>query len=248
MQRFDGYTVLVTGASSGIGLATVRRLASEGARVICSARTKEKLDQVVAQLPGEEHLAIAFDAANEEQVLSAGSILRNANCQLHGAVMCAGQHSLRPLQLSKASTFEDSFESNVLSALLCTKMVARLAAKEGASIVWLSSAAAFIGNPGEAAYAASKGALIAACRSIATELASKRIRVNTVAPGVVDTPMSEQWISQMDAGQREAIRSRHLLGFGSADDVAAAIAFLISNDARWITGSCLTIDGGLTCH
>jgi NAD(P)-dependent dehydrogenase (short-subunit alcohol dehydrogenase family) len=248
VRRFDGKTILVTGASSGIGLATAQRLASEGARVICSARSKEKLNEAVAQLPGDGHLALAFDAANEEEVLATGATLKSANCVLHGAVMCAGRHSLRPLQLSRASNFEELFAANVLSALLCTRMTVRLAAKEGASIVWLSSAAALIGNAGESAYGAAKGALVAACRGLAAELASRRIRVNAVAPGVVATPMSEQWLNQMPLEQREAIESRHLLGFGAASDVAAAIAFLVSDDARWMTGSCLIVDGGLTCH
>ena len=248
MRRFEERTILVTGATSGIGLATTRRLADEGAAVICCARRKALLDQIVAELPGEGHLSIAFDARCEEEVAAAGSTLKSLNRTLHGAVMCAGQHSLRPLQVSKASHIEEMLAGNVLSTLLSTKMTIRMAAKEGASIVWLSSAAALIGNAGEAAYAASKGALIAACRSMATELASRRIRVNAIAPGVVETPMSEQWLSQMPLEQREVIRARHLLGFGSPEDVAAAIAFLVSDDSRWITGTCLMVDGGLTCH
>ena len=134
------------------------------------------------------------------------------------------------------------------SALLCTKMAAKLSSREGASIVYVSSAAAMIGNFGEAVYAASKGALLSACRSVAVELASKRIRVNVVAPGVVQTPMSDRWLSHLTPEELETVRSRHLLGFGRAEDVAAAIAFLASDDARWVTGTCLTIDGGLTCH
>jgi len=248
VRLFEGKTVLITGATSGIGLATARRLAEGGAAIVCSARSRERLDRVVAELPGEGHLSLAFDAGREEEVINVGNTLKTAGRVLHGAVMCAGQHSLRPLQLSKATHFESSFAANVLSAFLCTKMTAKLAAKDGASIVWLSSAAALVGSAGEAAYAASKGALIAACRSIATELAPKGIRVNAVAPGVVETPMAESWLSRMSSEQREAIRARHLLGFGSAEDVASAIAFLISHESRWITGSCLTVDGGLTCH
>lgn len=248
MRRFEGRTVLVTGATSGIGLATARRLAEEGASVVCAARGKERLDQVVCSLPGDGHLGVAFDAAREEEVLAAGNMLTSGNRVLHGAVMCAGQHFLRPLKLSKGRHFEELIARNTLSALLCTNMVVRLAAKEGASIVWLSSAAALLGSPCEAAYSASKGALLSACRSIATELAAKRIRVNAVAPGVVETPMSANWLNQLPAEQKEMIRARHLFGFGSAEDVAAAIAFLVSDDARWITGTCLITDGGLTCH
>jgi NAD(P)-dependent dehydrogenase (short-subunit alcohol dehydrogenase family) len=248
VRRFEGKTVLVVGASSGIGLAVARRFAEEGASVICVARTKERLDRVVADLPGTGHLVLPFDAANEAEVDTATTQLKSEKRALHAAILCAGQHSLRPLQLLKASHIDESLAANVRSALLCTRMAAKLSPREGTSIVYLASAAAMIGNIGEAVYAASKGALLSACRSVAVELASKRIRVNVVAPGVVETPMSDRWLSQLAPEQREAVRSRHLLGFGRAEDVAAAIAFLASDDARWITGTCLTIDGGLTCH
>jgi NAD(P)-dependent dehydrogenase (short-subunit alcohol dehydrogenase family) len=248
VQRFEGRCYLVTGATSGIGLATAKGLAGEGAAVICAARSKEHLDAVISELPGTGHISLAFNAAAEEQVVFAASTLKNANRILNGAVFAAGQHALRPLQMTKATNITDLFEANVLSAFLCTKTMIRLAAKEGASVVWLSSAAALISNAGESAYAASKGALIAACRSLAAELAPRGIRVNTVVPGVVNTPMSESWLIQMTEAQREAIKARHLLGFGSPQDVAASILFLLSDEARWITGTSLVVDGGLTCH
>jgi NAD(P)-dependent dehydrogenase (short-subunit alcohol dehydrogenase family) len=249
VRRFDGKTVLVVGGSSGIGLATARRFAKEGAVVICGARTKERLDEAVASLPGVGHLALPFDAANEAEVDRAAAQLKSEKRVVHAAALCAGRHWLRPLQLLKAVHIDELLAANVRSALLCTKIAARLAPREeGASIVYVASAAAMIGSTGEAVYAASKGALLSACRSLAAELASRRIRVNVVAPGVVETPMSERWLSQLAPEQREAVRSRHLLGFGSVNDVAGAIVFLASDDARWITGTCLAADGGLTCH
>lgn len=248
MRRFEGKTILVVGASSGIGLASARRFAEEGGALICTARSKERLDQVVAELPGDGHLALPFDAANESEVNDATNRLKAEKRAVHAAILCAGQHSLRPLQLLKAANIDELLGANVRSALLCTRMAAKLAPPDGASIVYLSSAAAAIGNVGESVYAAGKGALISACRSVAAELASKRIRVNVVAPGVVETPMSDRWLSLLTPEQLEAVRARHLFGFGRPEDVAAAIAFLASDDARWITGTCLAIDGGLTCH
>jgi NAD(P)-dependent dehydrogenase (short-subunit alcohol dehydrogenase family) len=248
VRRFEGKTFWVTGATSGIGLETARRLAKEGAAVVCSGRRKDVLDQVVSELPGDGHVALAFDVALEEEVNAAGNMLKTANRVIHGAVFCAGRHFLRPLQMTQKAHIDDLLSGNLISALLCTKFAAKCASDEGASFVWLSSASALIGNPGEAIYAASKGALIAACRSVAAELATKRIRVNAVAPGVVKTPMSEKWLNQMTSEQKAAIEAKHLLGFGTSQDVAAAIVFLLSEDARWITGTCLTIDGGLTCH
>jgi len=246
--RFEGKSVLVTGASSGIGLAAAHRFAQEGAAVICIARSKERLEQAVRTLPGTGHLALPMDASREDDVEGASSRLKAGNWIIHAAALCAGQHSLRPLQLLKAAHIDESLAANLRSALLCTKLAAKLAPREGAAIVWVSSAAALVGSAGEAAYAASKGALLSACRSLAAELASRRIRINVVAPGLVETPMSERWLGQMAPEQKQAILSRHLLGFGQPEDVAAGIAFLASEEARWITGVCLTIDGGLTCH
>jgi len=217
VRRFEGRTVLITGATSGIGLAVARRFAEEGATVVCNARSEERLQQVVSELPGSGHLALAFDAVDEAQVDRAAAKLNSAKTPLHAAVLCAGHHALRPLQLLKAQHIDTLLSANVRATLLCTRMAMKNASKDGASIVWLSSAAAMIGNAGETAYAASKGALIAACRSLAVELAPRRIRINAVAPGVVETPMSAQWLNQLTPDQKEAIRSRHLLGFGSPE-------------------------------
>jgi NAD(P)-dependent dehydrogenase (short-subunit alcohol dehydrogenase family) len=248
VRRFEGKTILVVGASSGIGLASARRFAEEGGTLVCAARTMERLEKALAALPGKRHMALPFDAANDAEIDDVVAQLKSEKRAIDAAVLCAGQHSIRPLQLVKASHIDESLAANVRSALLCTKMAAKLAPPEGASIVYLASAAALIGNIGEAVYAAGKGALISACRSLAVELAPKRIRINVVAPGVVRTPMSDRWLNQLSPEQREAAGARHLLGFGRAEDVAAGIAFLASDDARWITGTCLAIDGGLTCH
>jgi NAD(P)-dependent dehydrogenase (short-subunit alcohol dehydrogenase family) len=97
-------------------------------------------------------------------------------------------------------------------------------------------------------YAAAKGALISACRSAAVEFAPRRIRVNVVAPGVVETPMSQAWLQNLTSEQLAAVKQRHLLGFGEPVDVATAIAFLLSEQARWITGTTLVTDGGFSCH
>jgi NAD(P)-dependent dehydrogenase (short-subunit alcohol dehydrogenase family) len=224
------------------------RLAEEGAAVTCVARSADKLADVTARLIGSGHQALAFDVADEAAIEEAFQQLKAEGKSYHAAVFAAGTHFLRPLQMLKAAHIDAMLAVNVRGVLLSSKMAVRLAAKEGASIVWISSVAAVSGNAGEAAYAASKGALLAACRSLATELAPRKIRVNTLLPGVVETPMSAQWLNQLTPEQREGVRARHLLGFGHPEFVAAAAAFLASEEAGWITGSSLTIDGGLTCH
>jgi NAD(P)-dependent dehydrogenase (short-subunit alcohol dehydrogenase family) len=249
VQRFEAVNALVTGASSGIGFAAAQRLASEGACVLAVARDEAKLQAAIAQWPHpERHVALAFDASDEAAVEKGFARIREFQMPVSVAVCAAGMHMMRPLNLMKRGHFDQVLAANVQSALLCSKAVAKQIPANGGSIVWLASAAGLVGNFGESAYAAAKGALIAACRSVATELAPKRVRVNCVAPAVVKTPMSEAWLKQLTPDQSAGVEKRHLLGLGEPDDVAGAIAFLASPDARWITGTCVAVDGGFTCH
>jgi NAD(P)-dependent dehydrogenase (short-subunit alcohol dehydrogenase family) len=249
MLRFEGRSALVTGASSGIGLATARRLAEEGARVICVARNAERLQAAIASLEHpEKHLALPLDVTDEKGLEAATATIKAEHAPLHIGAFCAGLHSMRPIQSVNSMRIDELMNANFKSALLCTKLFARCAAPDGASIVWLSSVAALVGNPMESVYAGAKGALLSACQSVAAELAPKKIRVNVLAPGVVETPMSASWMKYLSAEQINKIRDRHLLGFGRPEDVAGVIAFLASADAQWITGSCITVDGGFACH
>lgn len=250
MSRFDGQVVIVTGASSGIGAATARRLASEGARVVLVARDAERLAAVRASLGGEGHVARTCDVTDETAVAALYGELRNEVGAVNALVHCAGGHWLRPLQLTMTAHLEEMLRSHVVSSIAVTRTLfsARLMSKEGGSVVWLSSAAALQGGAGTVAYAAAKGAIISASRALAVEVARRKVRVNVVAPGVVKTPQSDAWMNGLPAEQVEAIERDHLLGFGSADDVAGVIAFLVSADARWITGTTIVADGGLTAH
>jgi NAD(P)-dependent dehydrogenase (short-subunit alcohol dehydrogenase family) len=249
VPRFDDTNILITGASSGIGFATAHRLANEGARIIGISRNLEKLNKAVALWKdSERHIALSVDLQDPTALDGLPARIAAIGSPLHAAVFSAGTHSLRPLQMLNTSNIDELLNSNIRSTLLCTKAFLKSAARTGASVVWVSSAAALIGNFGESAYAAAKGGVIAACRSLATELAARSIRINVVAPGVVDTAMSQAWLSHLTPEQIDSVRKRHLLGFGKPEDVAGAITFLLSSDARWITGTCLTIDGGLTCH
>jgi NAD(P)-dependent dehydrogenase (short-subunit alcohol dehydrogenase family) len=246
---FEHQTILVTGASSGIGFATAARLASEGARILAVARETAKLQQAIAQWdePGR-HVSLTLDVRNENEVEAATITIRQLYKPIHGAVLCVGKHLLRPVQALNTECINDLLASNLTSTLLCSKLFLRCAGPEGGSLVWLSSVAALTGSPAESLYAATKGALISACRSVAAEFAPRKIRVNVVAPGVVETAMSGAWMQHLTPEQLSAVKQRHLLGLGRPEDVAAAIAFLLSSQARWITGTTLVADGGFSCR
>ena len=133
-----------------------------------------------------------------------------------------------------------------LSEYLTTAFIKK-ANKEGASVVLISSTAAIRGTAGTSVYSASKGAVLAATRSLAVELSARNVRVNSLVPGVVDTPMSENFLSSLKSDQKEEIVQAHLLGVGQPEDIANSAVFLLSAKSKWITGTGLVVDGGLSC-
>jgi len=242
--------ILITGAGSGIGRALALRLASGGTRVILLGRRLEPIQETVSLLPGTGHLAFAVDVTQGPAVAECFNGLRSEKILLDGLAHCAGIHWLRPLQVSTAEGFQEMLESHLTSTFLMLKesVAHRLFAPAGASIVLMSSAAALQGGPGSFAYACAKGGMLSAARVAAVELAIRKIRVNAILPGVVDTPQSRAFLEKLPAEAQEAIRREHPLGLGTPEDVAAAAEFLLSPCARWITGTTLVVDGGLTAR
>jgi NAD(P)-dependent dehydrogenase (short-subunit alcohol dehydrogenase family) len=244
--RFDQRTILVTGASSGIGLATAQRLRAEGARVVAVARTETKLRAALGADDATLRVLTA-DTADEAQVRGLAETLRTGGTVLHGVVHCAGVHALRPLKLLGADDLQRMQSSHVASSvLLCRFLTGTRVLGEGGSVVLLASAAALRGASGTIAYAAAKAGVIAAARCLAIELAGRKIRVNSLSPGVVRTPQSEAFLAALPPDQRAVIEREHPLGLGLPEDVAALAIFLLTDDARWMTGANLVIDGGLT--
>jgi NAD(P)-dependent dehydrogenase (short-subunit alcohol dehydrogenase family) len=169
---------------------------------------------------------------------------------LDGLFHAAGRETTQRATAQKPDAIDEVLRTNVTGTLMIARGFARrgVYAEKRSSLVLMSSVAAQLGTPGKSAYGASKAAVDGATRALACELAPKGIRVNAIAAGAVRTPMLEGILAGLLPEAQEAFERRHLLGFGQPEDIASAAAFLLSDAARWITGSVLTVDGGFTCH
>jgi NAD(P)-dependent dehydrogenase (short-subunit alcohol dehydrogenase family) len=240
-----GRTVLITGASSGIGEATALYLARLGARIIATGRNAERLQAVLDRLEGEGHVGTVFDLSETSRITPWLKELCAAEGVLHGLVHSAGIQATKPIQLADAGFVDDVLRTNLGSALMLAQAFRlKPCHARPASLVFVSSSAALRSAPGNSIYAASKGGIIAATKSLGVELIRDGIRVNCVAPAMVDTPMSGEFRRILSEEAFKRVVDLHPLGLGQPDDVAAAIAFLLADTARWITGSVLTVDGG----
>ena len=242
MHDFENRTILVTGASGGIGGAVVRRLAARGARVVASGRSAEALAELAAEVDVE---VLALDLDSEESIEKAVAPL---GCW--GVVNCAGfgGEIATPMDTDIA-VFDQAIQVNTRAALLITKHASKsmIEAGNGGSIVNVSSQAALVALPGHISYAASKAALDSITRVSALELGKYGIRVNSVNPTVVMTPMSASYWGQPEI--KEPFLSAMPLGrWATEDEIAGPIVFLLSDDASMISGVTLPIDGGYTAQ
>lgn len=245
-----GHRVMVTGASSGLGRATAIQLSQLGAELVLVARNQGRLEDTLSQLTGHGHHIIVRDLGVDTDIIPTWmKHVTQTTGALHGLVHSAGIVSLVPLRVLSEERVNDVLRINLTAGLMLIKgFRQRNVVAAPASVVFLGSITGLIGQPGLAAYSASKGALFAATRSLALELASEGIRVNALAPGIVKTEMAEQSANELPPESFASLEAGHPLGLGEPIDVANAASFLLSPAARWITGSTLVIDGGYTCQ
>jgi NAD(P)-dependent dehydrogenase (short-subunit alcohol dehydrogenase family) len=243
-HSLDGRTALVTGASRGIGAATAKALDRAGARVALSARDRDALERLAADLPHDPVVLVAdlADAAAPAALAAAAlAALGHVDVLVNNAATAA---RLPTVELD-AELIDTMYSVNVRAPLLLiTALLPSMIERRSGSIVNLSSVSGVVGTPNRAAYAATKGAIDAATRSLAMELGPQGIRVNSVAPGVVDTALWAK--NKAIPGVIERIESQTpLRRWAQPEDIADVIVFLAADAARFITGETICADGGM---
>lgn len=242
-----GKRILVTGASSGLGRAIAVSCARMGAEVVITGRDALRLAATLNELQGISplsHLAIRADLTEAGE---RDALVSTLGAPLQGVVHSAGISRLCPARMVNESHLREVHSTNVEAPLLLTQaLLKRNLVAVGGSILFIASIAAHIGVAGVGAYSASKAALIAFSRCLAMEVVKRQIRVNCLSPALVETPLLEA-TAQM-VGSLEAERSNYPLGFGKPEDIANAAIFMLSGASRWITGTSLVMDGGLTIN
>ena len=248
MGKLQGKVAVVTGASKGIGAGIAKSLAAEGAAVVVNyASSREGADRVVSEITskGGKAIAVQGDVAKASDVQRLFAESKKTFGQLDILVNNAGVYQFAPLEEISEEHFQRQFQTNVLGLLLVTQEAAKHFGPEGGSVINIGSTATTMLLPATAVYTATKGAVDAVTGVLAKELAPKKIRVNSINPGMVVTEgtQSAGFIgSDMEAW---AVTQTPLGRLGQPDDIASIAVFLASDDARWLTGETLVASGGM---
>jgi NAD(P)-dependent dehydrogenase (short-subunit alcohol dehydrogenase family) len=246
VSRFDGKIVLVTGGNSGLGAATARAFAREGAEVIVSGRNRQTLDEAVASI-GAKGVGMAADVGKLADIERLMAAIKARSGRLDVLFANAGITRFGPIGSVTEADWDAVMDANLKGLYFTVQQALPLMGK-GGSIVLNASVASSVGAPDSSVYSASKAAVRSLGRSLGAELVGRGIRVNVVSPGPIDTPIfAAMGMKPPDIAQlKEAwAASNPMKRFGEPDEVARAVLFLASADASYITGANLTVDGGL---
>lgn len=244
----EGKNIVVTGASSGIGRQCAIDCSRMGAKVVLIARNVERLQETLYAMEGEGHMIVPYDLTDLDDLSTLTASVVERMGRMDGMVHCAGISTVLPLKLLDVSTMEHFFRTNVYSAVQLTRSFCGVknVNKQGASIIFISSIMACVGENAKSIYSLTKGALVSGVRSLAVEYAKKNIRFNSISPGAIETNINAEQSYMKDPDKRKSFEAKHLLGLGHTSDISYACIYLLSDASRWVTGQNLIVDGGYT--
>ena len=244
MIDLSGKTILITGASSGIGRETAKLCDSLGAHTILTGRNETNLNSLQESLSNPNKIILA-DLCDSEHIKS----LVESTEKLDGIVHCAGKIFPFPIKFIRHKQLEDVFKTNLFSSIeLTSQLFALKKIKDQASIVFISSISVKHPYLGGALYSSSKAAIESFSKTVALEYAKLKIRSNCIAPALVETEILETTKNAYSEEEWNSIISQYPLGIGKTDDVANLIVFLLSEKSKWMTGNTISIDGGLVLN
>lgn len=241
--NFAGKRILINGASSGMGAASAKLLSELGAKVVLIARREERLKEVMASLEGEGHAYYVYDLSNVEGIETLMKQIISEQGSMDGFVHSAGMGVARPLKMSNYKFMLEVMNVNYFSFVEQIRcLMKRGASNPGFSIVGISSSAAVKGGKAHTAYASSKSAMDTTVKVLAKELGVHGVRINSILPGYIDTELGRRSV-ESDPTRLDGVLRVQVLGLGYAEDVADAVAFLLSDMARIISGETMYVDG-----
>ncbi|WP_338872598.1 SDR family oxidoreductase [Spirosoma sp. SC4-14] len=249
MNRLQNKVTIITGGSSGIGLATAKEFIAQGATVLITGRSQKSLDQITAEL-GERALGIVWDASIPGNANHLSEFVQANFSTIDILFINAGVAKFAPFEAMTETIYDESMNTNVKAAYFTIQTLVPFF-KNGGSIILNTSINAHVGAPGASVYAATKGALLTMAKNLSTELIGRQIRVNAISPGPIDTSLhsaaklgiSDQQLTQMNQGIVEAIP---LGRFGRPEEIAKVVLFFASDDSSFVVGAELIVDGGMS--
>lgn len=244
--RLDGKNIVITGASSGIGRQCAIECSRKGANVIMIARNETKLQETLIEMEKLKHTVLPLDMSKIDEIKDGLIPVISDYGNIHGFLHSAGMEVTTSLNQMKLEKYKEMFDVNLFSAFEISRLITKRSYlyDTGASVVFIASIFGIKGGSAVSGYSASKGALISATRSLAVELASKKVRVNCISPGLVMTDLMKKLFDRLSPEEVLKRTEKYPLGVGTAQDIASASVYLLSDASRWVTGINLVVDGG----
>lgn len=245
----EGKVVVISGAASGIARQCAINCSKMGARLILLDLNEEGLEETMTMLERpDEHYWASVNLLEYDKV---SEIIKDAVAKvgrINGLLNCAGISTTNLFKLTKPEELDKFFHVNVYTGYFLTQECCRMGnlSKDGGSIVFFSSVAGSFGVVGKSTYGMTKAALLNLSKHLACEMARKNVRVNSISPGAICTPINMNLPHMKDPDKRAALEAQHLLGLGQTDDIANACIYLLSDASKWVTGQNLIVDGGFT--